>query len=185
MLKIEKLKLIFRINSNSKLLWEPSSKKLINFFFVKHNSDSELKQVKRKAEINYLFEKIKSGEEINISDINDNEGIKGKVRNTNGMLELELIDKSGKRNPINIKDSNITLDFRYFLVDEYKLSDVYNPIWPSPKKDEKFWTTKKIIAASLLVIIVSIIIYFRKKVWRWIKGESKQEEKVREQLDIF
>lgn len=180
------VKLIFRIKKSSELFYEPSPKKLINFYFVKHNNDSELKEVERKAEINFLFKEIiTSSKEINISGISNNEGIKGILRNDSGILELKLIDKSGAKNPIIIKDSNITLDFRYFLVDEYKLSDVYAPSWPSPKKDEKFWTTKKIIAAVVIVIIVSLITYFREKIWRWWKGETKQEKKVREQLDIF
>jgi hypothetical protein len=29
------------------------------------------------------------------------------------------------------------------------------------------------------------LVFFWKKIWNWIKRETKQEKKIREQLDIF
>jgi hypothetical protein len=55
-----------------------------------------------------------------------------------------------------------------------------------PEKAKKFQLTTGwfiffvILAAALILIIV-----FWKKIWKWIKGERKQEKKVKEQLDIF
>lgn len=42
-----------------------------------------------------------------------------------------------------------------------------------------------IIFFVTLLVIITFGIIFRKKLWRWIKGERKQEKKVREQIDIF
>lgn len=47
------------------------------------------------------------------------------------------------------------------------------------------WTNGWIALFVILSIIIILGIAFRKKLWRWIKGEREQEKKVREQIDIF
>ncbi|WNE40964.1 MAG: hypothetical protein mread185_000421 [Mycoplasmataceae bacterium] len=38
---------------------------------------------------------------------------------------------------------------------------------------------------TIMILAIVGLIFFWKEIWLWIKGESKQEKKIREQLDIF
>ena len=74
---------------------------------------------------------------------------------------------------------------KYFLNAEISPANIvkvkYREINETPSQT-KIWIISFI---TVLILAVVSLVCFWKKIWNWIKGESKQEKKIREQLDIF
>lgn len=98
----------------------------------------------------------------------------------NFLVELRPNNVAGSMK--NIKNENIRVKVKFYLTDEITPEEIMNDFDSSPSSK---WGWGKITLVVILSVILLLIIIFWKKIWRWIKGESKQEKKVREQIDIF
>ena len=100
-----------------------------------------------------------------------------------GKINLIVVEKD-KDNSIarEIRGKRIQIKGKFLIKQTLSLEDV---IIIEPEKNKPSWTRNKIILLSIAATIILLIFFFRKKIWKWIKRETKQEEKVKSQLDIF
>jgi hypothetical protein len=107
--------------------------------------------------------------------------------NTEGE-NINVIISSKNEDPTNTIHFNwdkVELVIQLGLKKQIDFDTAVNVIYEEFEKEKSKLTTGWIIFFVILAIAVILIIAFWKEIWRWIKGERKQEKKVREQIDIF
>lgn len=165
-------------------LYQITSKDEINYYFINPNvaKDSpEFKQAKLQAELKYLEDNDLIKQDFTHGDIIYSLEI------IDGKPELVLKDKNNLTGESKrIKDEQIEINFDFWEIVKTNLENEWSYTGPEkPEEKSPFWTTTKIIIVITALVIGVLIWAFRKKILRWIKGETKQEKKVREQIDIF
>jgi len=98
-------------------------------------------------------------------------------------ISFDLQKKNDPASNLSIRSEDVKMIFYSYLTKRISLRD---QIEVSEMGENKpYWTPKKIIFCAFLVVIFLLIIIFWKKIWGWIRGKSKQEKKIEEQIDIF
>lgn len=165
--------------SNRELNEENKEKDVAEYWFtrLKPKDEAERESFEKEAHIAYLTDKGFLNTPKEFGDMT------WELKGFDGKINLE-IKQTGNSNSsiIKINHEKIKVEFDFFLISKVNIKEVteYDTITKDP-----YWTRTKIVIFSLAAIIVLLVIYFRKKIWKWIKGETKQEKKVENQLDIF
>ena len=160
----------------------PNEKDDVEYWFprLKPKDEAERKSFEKEAHADYL---TKNGF-LNQPKEFGGHAMTWELKGTDGKITLEIKEKDNNSSSlIKINHDNIEVIFDFFLTSKVNIKEVveYGTSNKSP-----YFTKTRIILLSLAAIIILLIIYFRKKIWKWIKGGgTKQEKKVENQLDIF
>ena len=156
---------------------------------TKPGKEAELQEAKKEAHKKllkrYFPERIgKSKEEGEIDGTEFQYVIGDNVEG--GKINVILYGKkTDAPNYIHIPWDKVKIEPKFFLTKEVDFDSVISTSFQEDGNKSKW--TKGWIAFFVIffgtIIILGIV--FRKKIWRWIKGEREQEKKVREQIDIF
>jgi len=162
----------------------------ITFWLKKEAWESKEKWKKnlREACINFLGNRELSGLELNKKCDCEGTDIGYSFENWNNGQVLLAVFKEGEQGSVNIDNNNVTeIEPRFFQLIPFTLEDTiyYQNIKNPQPGSGTFWTGGKIFLITVISAVILLLIIFWKKIWRWIKGESSQEKKVREQIDIF
>lgn len=111
--------------------------------------------------------------EYRISDSEENKG----------NCQVSIFRKGGNNNR-SFSWQKLEIEPKYYLNTEIGATNVIKVKYQEINKvspQTKLW----IIFFIIVSLIIIGLIFFWKKIWNWIRGETKQEKKIREQLDIF
>ena len=78
----------------------------------------------------------------------------------------------------------IEIEPQYWVNKQVSFDNMFNVKY-SEEKEKSRWTKGWVAFFVIIGMVVILGIIFRKKIWRWVKGEREQEKKIREQIDIF
>lgn len=156
---------------------------------IKPGKEAEFQEAKKEAHKKLLkksfSEKIgKSKEEGEINQTEFQYVIGDNVEG--GKINVILYGKNTSApNDIHIPWDKVKIEPKFFLTKEVDFDSVISTSCQEDGNKSKW--TKGWIAFFVIFFgtIIVLGILFRKKIWRWIKGEREQEKKVREQIDIF
>lgn len=98
-------------------------------------------------------------------------------------ISLDLRKKGDPSLNTTINNEDVKMTFYSYLTKRISLEDQLELL--EIEESKPYWTPKKIIFCTFLVVFFLLIIIFWKKIWGWIRGKSKQEKKIEEQIDIF
>ncbi|WNE40099.1 MAG: hypothetical protein GBAus27B_000166 [Mycoplasmataceae bacterium] len=160
--------------------WKISEKERVITVIKKNEFDKVWKEMhgdllkKKFADLLDLRVKVDDTDiEYRISDSEENKG----------NFQVAIYRQGGSNNR-SFAWQKIEIEPKYHLNTEISATDLikikYQEIKEVPRQT-KIW----IIFFIIVSLIIIGLIFFWKKIWNWIRGETKQEKKIREQLDIF
>ena len=178
-----KFEIILKVKGEGQSFYRGDDKDDITYYLDESakNSRAELKKAWKEADA-YFFKQKKPGLIGEPQKYNDCEEIKWTLRGEPNNFSVEIRSNKENEKTREVPNEKVEIRVEFILADKVNLMDIVGDFPPSRQST---WGWGKISLISGLAVALILVIIFQKKIWRWIKGESKQEKKVREQIDIF